>query len=271
NFTSDASALITSVTDMAGKTVESHTFDSLRRGLTSSQANSVRQVSLSYTGQDTSQLTDSLQNVSNYTSTRINGKRYFSSLSGPGCATCGAIPGSSFGYDSQANKTSLTDALGRVTTYTYDSNGNVASVSRTVSGTTVFSSYTYNSFGEVLTATDPLGHVTTNTYDANGNLLTTTTPSPGGKVAGSKTSFIYDAKGQLTQVTDPLLHVTKIAYTSVGLISTITDPLNNVTTYEYDTRGNRTASTDALNNRTAFQYDSRNRLTKVTRPDQSTI
>lgn len=59
-----------------------------------------------------------------------------------------------------------TDALGRVTTYTYDlATLNVATRSITVGGQTLTWSYTYNSFGEVLTATDPLGFVTTNTYD----------------------------------------------------------------------------------------------------------
>jgi RHS repeat-associated protein len=113
--------------------------------------------------------------------------------------------------------------------------------------------------------------VTINTYDATGNLLTTTTPSPGGKTAGSKTSFAYDSKGELTQVTDPLGHITKLTYTPAGLVSAITDPLNNVTSYQYDARGNRTAITDALNHQAAFQYDFRNRLTKVTKPDQSTV
>jgi len=58
--------------------------------------------------------------------------------------------------------------------------------------------------GEVLTATDPLGHVTTNTYDSRGTCSPPSTPSPGGKTTGSKTSFAYNSKGELTQVTDPL-------------------------------------------------------------------
>ncbi|HEY1525710.1 MAG TPA: RHS repeat-associated core domain-containing protein [Candidatus Angelobacter sp.] len=271
NFTSDASNLITNVTDPGGKTIESHSYDSLRRGLSSAEANNVRSVSISYTGAGTSQLTDTFGNVTSIGSQAINRKHYISSTSGPGCATCGAVPGDSYTYDSQGNMASATDALGRVTNYTYDSNGNVASVSRTVNGLTVSSSYTYNSFGEVLTTTDPLGHVTTNIYDANGNLLTATTPSPGGKTAGSKTSFAYDTKGELTQITDPLGHVIKLAYTPAGLVSSITDPLLHVTAFTYDARGNRISQTDALNNKTTFQYDARNRLTKVIKPDLTTI
>jgi len=48
NFTYNASSLITSVTDGAGIVLESHTYDSGGRGLTSSQAGGVNAVSVSY-------------------------------------------------------------------------------------------------------------------------------------------------------------------------------------------------------------------------------
>ncbi|HWZ44714.1 MAG TPA: RHS repeat-associated core domain-containing protein [Candidatus Saccharimonadales bacterium] len=271
NFTSDASALITGVTDVNGKTIETHTYDSFRRGLTSDRANGVDHVSMQYNGVNASVLTDSNGNTTSYSPAFIKGKHYVSSVAGPGCASCGAVPGASYAYDTNANRTSSTDALGHATTYTYDGNANVTSTSLNVGGVPVNWSYTYNSFGEVLTATDPLGNVTTNTYDVNGNLLTTTTPSPGGKTAGSSTSFAYDSKGELTQVIDPLGHITKLTYTAAGLVGAITDPLNNVTSFQYDARGNRTAVTDALNHQTTFQYDSRNRLIKITKPDQGIV
>lgn len=270
-FTSDPTDLITSVTDPTGKVIESHTYDSIRRGLSSAEANNVNSVTISYAANESSQITDSLGNISNYGAQVINRKHYLSSMTGFGCATCGAIPGTSYTYDSQGNVATATDAANNKTSYTYDSNANLTSSSLMVGGINISYSYTYNGFAEVLTATDPLGNVSTNTYDANGNLLSTTTPSPGGKTAGSKTSFAYDAKGELTQITDPLKNITKIAYTPAGLISTITDSLGNVTSYGYDTRGNRTSVSDALKNQTTFQYDSRNRLTKITRPDQSTV
>jgi phosphotransferase system enzyme I (PtsP) len=78
--------------------------------------------------------------------------------------------------------------------------------------------------------------------------------------AASVTQFAYDVKGQLTQITDPLTHITTLAYYPTGLIHTITDQQSNVTSYEYDLRGNRTAVVDALTNRTEFQYDLGNRL-----------
>ena len=86
----------------------------------------------------------------------------------------------------------------------------------------------------------------------------------------STTSFEYDAKGQLTTVTDPLGHETTLTYTSAGLVGTVTDAQNHATTYEYDARGNRTSIVDALNHQTTFEYDAHNRLTRITYPDQTT-
>jgi RHS repeat-associated protein len=84
------------------------------------------------------------------------------------------------------------------------------------------------------------------------------------------TQFGYNSLGEMTQITDPLGHITKIAYTSVGLIYTITDAQNNVTTYAYDSRGNRTSVTDAMSNVTTFAYDSGSRLTTITYPGTAT-
>jgi RHS repeat-associated protein len=220
----------------------------------------------------TSQLTDSLGNVSTYTSEMIGGSWHDLSSTGSGCSSCTVRGTLSNTFDATGNVLTHTDELNHVTTFTYDANDNLTSQSQPLdSSNTVTTSYTYNSFGEPLTVTDPLGNVTTNTYDANGNLLTVTTPAPASGVAASVTQFAYDTKGELTRITDPLNNVTKLAYNSVGLISTITDAQNNVTSYGYDSHGNRTSVTDALNNQTTFAYDPGDRLTKITNPDQTFV
>jgi RHS repeat-associated protein len=217
------------------------------------------------------QLTDSLGHQSTYSSLVAGGKWYVSNAQGSGCSSCTVRGSIQTTYDNFGNVLTRTDELGRVTTYTYDSNNNLISIAQpTVSGGTPTTTYTYNSFGEVLTVTDPLGHVTTNTYDSHGNLLTVTTPSPDGHTAGSTTQFAYNSLGELTQITDPLTRVTTLTYTTAGLIATITDPQHNVTTYGYDAHGNRTSITDAMNNQTTFTYDSGDRLTKITYPGGTT-
>jgi len=218
------------------------------------------------------QLTDSLGNQTAYTAEIAGGKWYVGFSQGSGCSSCTLRGTIQNAFDGSGNVTSTTDPRGNATSYTYDSSGDVTSITQSaVGGTNPQTTYTYNSFGEVLTMTDPLGHVTSNTYDAHGNLLTITTPPPNSSTAPSVTQFAYNSLGELTQITDPLGHITKITYTSAGYISTITDPQNNVTTYGYDSRGNRTSVTDALNNQTTFTYDSGNRLTQIGYPDSTTM
>src|SRR6185437_432883 len=115
---------------------------------------------------------------------------------------------------------------GHFTNFGYDTNCNVTSKKIQVNSanSTQNWTYTYNIFNEVLTATDPLGNQAVNTYDAKGNLLTTTTPSPTGHGSGSKTTFVYDTKGELTSITDPNTNKTSIFYTTAGLVDHITDP-----------------------------------------------
>jgi RHS repeat-associated protein len=271
----DANNLMTSAVDKDGKVIESHTYDSSRRGLTSQKASGVELVTVSYPSYGNATITDSATHSSTFQYSAIGGRKFLTGFVGNGCGSCSLSANVNRQYDSSGNVTQETDALNRTTQYTYDSSGNV--LTRTVQmggGVQAVWSYTYNQLNEVLTATDPLGHTTTNTYDANGNLLSTTTPSPDGTAPGSTTSLTYDAKGQLTQITDPLGHHTTIAYTAVGLIQTITDAQNQVTTYQYDARGNRTAVIDPVNGSshpTTFTYDAMNRLTAITYPDSSSV
>jgi RHS repeat-associated protein len=220
----------------------------------------------------TAYLTDSLGNTSTYVSEMWFGTWLSLSSSGSGCTSCSVRGTITNSFDLLGDMISTTDELGHVTTYTYDSNFNMASASQALDSThNATYSYTYNSLGEPLTVTDPLGNVTTNTYDGSGNLLTVTAPAPNGAIAASVTQFGYDAKGELTQITDPLGNITTLTYNPVGLIATIKDAQNNVTSYAYDQHGNRTSITDPLNNTTTFAYDSGDRLTTITYADKSTV
>jgi RHS repeat-associated protein len=213
------------------------------------------------------QLTDSLNNQTNFVSSLEGGQWRYTSAQGSGCSSCTTRGNVQNAYDAQGNLQATTDAMGNTTTYEYDSSNNLTLQSAQADAATVVTTqYTYNSFGEVLTATDPLGFVTTNTYDTHGNLLTVTTPSPSSGVAGSVTTFTYDTKGQLQTIKDPLNNVTTLAYYPTGLINTITDAQQKVTTYTYDLHGNRKSVTDAMNNLTTFDYDTGDRLKTITYP-----
>jgi len=212
-------------------------------------------------------LTDSLGNPTTYVSAVIAGSWVPLSAQGSGCSSCTVRGTNANTFDPYGDLLTHTDELGRVTSYSYDSAGNMSSVSVPIGPDTFAkTSYTYNNLGEVLTTTDPLGNVTTNSYDAHGNVLTVTSPPPNGSTAASTTQFFYNPLGELTQITDPLGNVTKLAYYPAGLINTITDAQQNVTTYVYDAHGNRTSVTDAMNNLTQFAYDTGDRLKTITYP-----
>ena len=159
-----SNTLISQVNDSMGKTVEAHTYDSSRRGLTSQQANGVNLVTVNQYGAGYTNIYDSRGNFSTYDYTTISQRNHSWLSSGYGCATCGATLNEKVLYNTAGYRVFESDPGQTLPTfYTYDSAGNVSSVTKRAgspltSGTTWSTwTYTYNSFGEVLTATDPLG------------------------------------------------------------------------------------------------------------------
>ena len=158
---------------------------------------------------------------------------------------------SEFEYDEQGNLTRKTDAVGteaeRVTTYTYDT------------------------AGQLLTATveadaDTQAATTTFTYDGNGNVASITDPE------GNATSFLeYDSSGNLIRMQDPREYEWTFEYDDRGRLISQTDPLNNITSYEYDGANNRTAVINAFLKRFEFEYDDHNNLIKAIDPYQKFI
>lgn len=197
---------------------------------------------------------------------------------------------------------SVTDALARETSWTYDSLGNVLSVTQ-LAGTSaaVTTNFTYAApFSQVATITDPLGDETifarnglgeaTSITDANGN-ATSFTYTAEGQVAsvtdplGDETSYGYgfgdlatvadplgrtwsvyaDTLGRPVAATDPLGATTATTYDPLYGIASLTDPNGDATGFTYDADGNLLSVTDPRNNVTGFSYDARDRL--ITRTD----
>jgi YD repeat-containing protein len=183
--------------------------------------------------------------------------------------------------------TSTTDALGRVTNYTYDSMGNQTSVTR-MAGTlqAVTSSTTYDpNFSQPTSTTDALGHTWTYTLDGHGNQIamtdpdghqTTTTYNSSGQpvsstdAAGNTTTYGYTG-GLLTSITDPVGNTTSYVYDSAGRMIRSIDPLSNSTTNIYDNLGNLTQTINALGATTSFTYDAERNRTSITDANGGTI
>jgi len=123
-------------------------------------------------------------------------------------------------WDSTWNKPlTITDALGNVTTLTYNASGNGKSLMATatrpadVDGNHPVYTFAYDSKGHVTSVTDPTSVVTSSTYDATtGDLLTTTLDPGTGTHVNAVTTLTYDAQGDVLTSTDPRSNVSYASY-----------------------------------------------------------
>src|SRR5207245_5448786 len=128
----------------------------------------------------------------------------------------------------------MTDALGRQTAYTYDTQGNVLTVTRLAgTGDAVTTTVTYEpTFNQVASISDPLSHTTSFSYDVAGNLTTITDP------LGHQTTLIYNPQGQPTKMADALGNTTTLSYYG-GAWAPTTHPTTRTTARFTDRRGRR--------------------------------
>ena len=181
-------------------------------------------------------------------------------------------------------KTSSIDPLGHVTSFTYDSEGNLLTQADPLGRTTTYADYTY--FNLPQHVTDPSGVTTTNSYDSNGHLLSTSRPLTGtAQVAVTSYSYdpanpgevvemvdadskhwhyTYDANGYRNSTTDPLGNKSTSTYDSVGRLQATVDPRGNVvgadptqytTSYTFDAFGKPLTVTDPLGHQTVYGYN----------------
>jgi RHS repeat-associated protein len=156
---------------------------------------------------------------------------------------------------------SVTDPLGRKTTYDYDANGNLTRLTR-LDGTSnaVTTGFTYESqFNHLITVTDALNHTTTFNYDSFGNLTSVIDP------LSHTTTFTYNGAGQIRSVTDALNNAVQFGYFAGDLV-TVTDPTGNISTSFYDAAGRVISTVDAQGQGSRYQYNPLNLLTQMTDP-----
>lgn len=160
--------------------------------------------------------------------------------------------------------TSATDPQGNTTSYSYDSHGNVLTITDALASQNRFT-FTYNANGTLASSTNALGGVTTYGYDNKGNLTSITPPSPLGAIA-----LGYDSLSRLTSYTDGNGNHTSFAYDALDRVTQVTyaDSTSNVYSFDFD--GNLTSLSDNTGT-TTFTYDPLNRLLTKTLPNGNTI
>lgn len=161
---------------------------------------------------------------------------------------------------------SRTAAPRRITTYTYDTQGNLVSLSEQATsdpdggqgfnaapvGASRSWTYVYTTYGRMARATDPLGNSTTYAYYPDDD------PDPG-------------RRGNLRTATNALGQTARIdAYDPNGLPLTLTEANGVVIQLAYDTLG-RLTSRSTGGETTAYAYDPAGLLTRITQPDGATL
>jgi RHS repeat-associated protein len=186
-----------------------------------------------------------------------------------------------FGYDTQGNRTSITNALGHATQITeHDGSGRPLTIVDTNGVTTQL---IYDPRGRLLTRTTD-GQTTTMTYDGVGNVTSII------QADGSSLNYEYDAAHRLTALSDGLGKRIQYTLDNAGnrtqeqvfdqtstlkrTHSSVFNELsqmiqgigagNQTTTYSYDPNGNMTGRVDAKSNPTTQAFDALNRLTQST-------
>ena len=209
-------------------------------------------------------------------------------------------------YDAWFNETTLTDAAGNQTIFTYnqknlitgieiivpgeshpfaqrvwDQNGNLL---KKIDPEARLTCYTYDDQGNLLSMTDPAGAVTKYEYDAHNNLVKVIDPagkalqraydSKGNLIsqidsAGHTTSYTYNDLGQLIAKKDAHGGTTTLAYNIVGQLVAMTDCSGKTTRYSYNPLGHLITSTDAVQQVTRYETDKLGRVTTAIAPDGS--
>lgn len=213
--------------------------------------------------------------------TRAPGTNLLLAMTGNGvCATCGDPRAGdiSFSYDANGNELTTTDALGHTYSYTYepvfnqltsvtdplgnvekyafDSNGNLASSTDANGNVT---SYSHSSGGLLTQTVDALGDTRKYFYDTVGNLIQSV------DALGNTGTASYDPVSRRVRITDARGIQTEFAYDNLDRVSSVANGQGNRSLYVYDAVGNLTSFTNERGNRDTFTYDGLNRqLTRVT-------
>jgi RHS repeat-associated protein len=141
----------------------------------------------------------------------------------------------------------VTDPVGRVTTYSYNATGDVTSI-ETPQGTTLFTYDTTPHAPKTVTARN--GVVTSYTYNAEGRVETETI---GEGVDAITKTFYYDSTGKTT-ITDDAGETVQIFRNLYGAVGRVIDSLGNISTAGYDAFGRPVGATDANGSLTSTTY-----------------
>lgn len=193
------------------------------------------------------------------------------------CDPSNQCPETQYAYDASGNQLSVVDPLQNTTSYGYDADNQMTTMT---DSSTNITKYSYDGDGNLASVTDPLKHTTTYGYDAVNQQTSETqgldgssgTPACDSGDTCPQAAYGYDLVGHQTAITQGLNSSgscpagticprTATTYDKNNLVSTTTSGL------QYDTA---TGVYDCLSNttcpKTSYTYDNEGNVTKVTKP-----
>jgi YD repeat-containing protein len=196
----------------------------------------------------------------NLTEKRIQATSDANGAQGFAASSVGSAQVWSYTYNDVGQVLSAIDPRDNTNTYIYDNQGNLTSVSNAVGHVTTLTNY--DAHGRIGRIVDPNGLTTDLSYSSRGWLTSK-------KTGEEMTRYDYDGVGQLTKATLPDgSHVT-YTYDDAHRLTAIVDSLGNSIAYTLDPMGNRVSEQvrdpeGALTRQTTRVYDALSRLQQVT-------
>ncbi|MCH9608445.1 MAG: hypothetical protein S4CHLAM45_10200 [Chlamydiales bacterium] len=182
-------------------------------------------------------------------------------------------------YDKKERVKSTTNPLGEITTYDYDSRGNLITIKNgqtiqtftydaanrpiAISDGETTITKKYDTLGRVICQTDGCGFETQYTYDAAGNRTSILHPD------GALEMMEYDPLGNVTKKTDPNGNITQTTYNHWCKPLTITYPDNTQETFTYHSNGTLASHTTPTSTK-YYSYDIFDNIIKITEGEKVT-
>jgi YD repeat-containing protein len=166
-------------------------------------------------------------------------------------------------YNSDGQVLTVTNAKNETTTFAYDTGGDgyLLTVTGPVSGSTT--TLAYDAYGRLATVTGPDGYAMTTTFDALNRVTRQTYPD------GTFDALVYQ-RLDLVEMQDRLGRITRTFYDDAGRVTATRDPLGRIVRQEWCACGLLLALVDANGHRTSWDYDDVGRVLTETRHDGTT-
>ena len=185
----------------------------------------------------------------------------------------------SYTYNTLGQMTKATNEEGHVTDYVYFTTTGaerylLKDVKADPTGLNLVTSYTYDSHGNVATITDPRGNATTQTWDNLRRLTKTEAPSP----LGYEVKYEYDGNGNRTKmevenvdkdgdlVTANPWFTTTYTYTNTDKLATLVEEIDvsttRTTSFDHDANDNRIRVTKPEGNKEKWEFNERDWVVK---------